>query len=547
MPDPSIAMLLKGAISSAVTSVIPHVLNPWTRKKTLQFVHEELLASCETTEQANDLYIRIKDDRTLRAIAKLRSVTEVHSVIKAAIHPTGPTDPQHDEAFILTRALLAGLLRTTSKDTGSALTGSLVLDLYLGEQMPGFHSMIHDARRRRARPGQSAVQDLAKLLTHAGQTQMSILVNADGTVQPAGNAIATINITGRNAELLRQWMQGGQGSTLNLNSTDGEISQSYGHPELDRMLLPDLTGKDVRYEIEEVKTLFQCRVRVTAPNEPDVRCTVTIAYALVTKEMDVTFGGPECSLRFCLSYRAGDRHSVNVKLEQDSRDHVLPAPYRETLRAMRLLARTDMNVILPSGEQLVRPDGGTIPVERDELLFDGRIWTSDDRSEGHRIEDLLGVIGDVHLMYQKIATYLEETHGVDVAQVRVLDTIDEQSIHLLRRAVAAIERRTDSTPVDLNFSVKPELEPYLHQPADPAATQPPFLMNVTGVVDLGACVLKIDSPVSNLHTHHLEPVGDMITVTASGQLRTHQLEVHPQGSLQHLFTDPVSREYTPQP
>lgn len=532
---------LKSAANSAFRSALPHLLNPWTRKRTLDLLHRELLSSCVSTEQANDLFLRVRDDRTLKRIAALRTVEEVHQLVGSVIHPLGLADPQQQEALILTRALLSALLQATSPGAHAALTSSLLLDIYLKEALPAFSTLLHDFRRRREHPGLSAQADLAELLQRAGQTRMGVAVFADQPAQVVGQPDVEVQITGRNAELFRQWARGGQGATLSLKSEDGEVSVSYGHPELDRMLLPDVSGKPVQYEISEVKTSFRARVRVSAPDEQDVYSAVTIAYAPHTREIDVQFGEAECLVRFRLTHRQEGGMRINVRLHLDSRDRVLPGRYREVLRAMRLLGRPDMQVILPAGETLVRPDGVPLRVERDELLFDGRVWPAGDPSEDPRVEDYLGPIGEVHLMYQKIAAYLEEEEGVDLAQVVVLDVHNENTISLLRRAIAAIERRDLAIPVDLNFNVHPDLGQLLAAPRDSEqqkAVSATLTMTVSGVMDFGARVLQVNSEVQDLTIETILPQEGVTAIQATGTLRDHRLELHPAGA----FTRLMSRE-----
>lgn len=531
----SAASILTSVAGSTFKIALPHLLNPWTRRKTLEHLYTELLNTCDSTEKANDLYARVKDDATLGRIASLRTVRDVHQVIERAIHPLSVTDPQHAEAVLLTRALLVSLLQATSPNPSTGITNTMILDLYLREELPAFNAMILDIRRRRKHPGLTAQADLEDLLRRAGQTQMGIAVMPGQPAQVFGQPNIKVRMTGRNAQLFREWARGGQGATLRLKGEDGKVDVSYGHPELDRMLLPKPAGATVEYEISEVMTSFGARVRVSAPDKTDVYCPVTIEYAPRTKVLVVKFGEQNCQVRFTLTQRAGGQTSINVGLDIQTQDRPLPGTHRTVLRAMKLLGLPDMRVTLPAGEVLVRPDGSTLTVGRDELLFDGRLWPSTTAAGEPDLQDYLGVLGEVHLLYQEITTHLEEQHGVDPAQVLLLEELDDDVISLLHRTAAAIAGREHAISVTVNFDVDSETGELLADSGsgdqDSAAQ---VVLQVSGLLDLGVRVVTVRSVIRELHVQAVTRRKDATAIEATGILREHMLEVHPAGSFGRL-------------
>ncbi|MBB5365967.1 hypothetical protein [Deinococcus humi] len=374
------ATLIKTAGSSVFRSILPHLLDPYTQRKTLNHLHAELLEYCTSTEQANDLYNRIKDEPFLKRIARMTTVEEVHREVGAVIHPRGATDPQREEAMILTRALLSALLRATSPGTNTALTNSMILHSYLKDSLPGFSEMLYAHRSRQEHPGESAKADLADLLARAGQSNMGIEIYKDRPAQVVGHPRIHLQFGGQNAELFHQWIEGGHGASLTLQAENGELNLSFGHPELDRLLFPE-GHKATQLEISEVKTEFQARVRVSASDEPDVFVPITLGIAPHSKEIEVKFGADKCFIWFTLApLKSGDHH-ISIQLQLGGVSQVLPIEYRSVLRAMRLLGRHDMHVFLQAGTEFVRPDGTSIKVEKDTALIDGRIWQARNGTE----------------------------------------------------------------------------------------------------------------------------------------------------------------------
>lgn len=315
--------VLGKAAAGAFGAALPHLLNPWTRSRVLKLLDDELRAGGATPDQARDLIGRVKDDQVLKRIARLRDPREVHQLIAQAVQPHGVTDPQHTEALLLTRALLAALLQATSPTTNAGLMSGMLLNLYLTETLPELGAVVREAQRRRKHPILSATSDLADVLRRAGQHGMSVTVGADESVTLSGQARVSVKLSGANAERFEQWRQGKLGASVQLSPSDGDVQVSYGHEELDRMFLPDVPRERLVYEFWERPLETRVRVRVTAPGATTVHCDVDFSYRPRSQVLELTFGEGTMHFSVILTPREGKTTNVRMNLSMEiGRAHV---------------------------------------------------------------------------------------------------------------------------------------------------------------------------------------------------------------------------------
>lgn len=531
--SPSVVTPLLGkAAASAFGAALPHLLNPWTRSQVLKFMDEELRANV-TPDQVTDLIGRVKHDALLRRIAGLRQVREVHQLVAQVVQPHGITDPQHAEALLLTRALLAALLRATSPNAHAGLTSSMLLDLYLAETLPELSTLIRLHRDRQARPVQAATRDLAEVLRRAGQSDLRLTVSADQSVSVSGVARLHLSISGANAERFELWRRGGHGASVRLPPSDGDVQLSYGHEDLDRLLLPNAPTGHVTYEFAEVPVRMVVRLRITAPDCPAAFCDAQFSYGPRSQVLELQFGDGDTFFSVTLTPRQGKLTNVRMNLTMETGNRLVPLAFRPTLRAMRLLARPDMQIILPAGTPLVRADGSETTALTDTVLFGGQIWNDEIRTDEPAIQEYLDGVAEIHLALLDIADALESWHGVDTEQLRVPEEWSEHALMMLGVIADVLHGRQVMPPVEVDFLVPDDavnlMTGELHE-----------LVNVhleaLNAFDFGTCVLKLTSRIGQLR---LADAAEDASGSRHmfGVLEGHAVNVLPSGSFAALMEE----------
>lgn len=156
MPEPSLTFLA-GAAKAGLPVVLPHLMNPLTRRNTLVHFRRELRETTGSEAQTEYLYTLFADHPVLSRISTLTSADDVLGMVSGMLvgHP-------RFEQILVTRALLMALGIATANSTYQRLMITMQLDQYLATKVGAFRELMAEVRRRAALPGTAARADLAR-------------------------------------------------------------------------------------------------------------------------------------------------------------------------------------------------------------------------------------------------------------------------------------------------------------------------------------------------------------------------------------------------
>ncbi|GGO39416.1 hypothetical protein [Deinococcus humi] len=149
-------------------------------------------------------------------------------------------------------------------------------------------------------------------------------------------------------------------------------------------------------------------------------------------------------------------------------------------------------------------------------------------------------LSEVQLLYQQIATFLEDEHGVDPTQMAAPEELSPGDVDALRWTVSALSKDGPSIPIDMELGVSQgqyEVIAASERLDAQGGSDDTDHITATGVLDVRVRTLVTVGTVREIKILETKQLDDLIYVHVRGVLKDQTVTVHPAGSFREEIPD----------
>lgn len=292
---------LELGVGAALSSSVQALQNQQKRRQQGQAIPQHLRSRLEeffgSNEQVQYILKALEDARKPQPWSAFHSVREIRTLVERAL--PAPSNPYHAlrlERELVEAAIFEAILVTTAVSQAESLTNSLEHGERMVQLAPSMQRVLSDYRQRARHPLRMAGQDISLIAAAAGQPQLKLIYHANGEVT-AEDARLSLNLTGKNALQMLEWMQGGPHipRTLRLTPAGGKIGFTTGHAALDEVL--HVQDDPEALVFQKPITTSQVRCKITQ-GTTSRHASGTLTYDTDTQEMILRLGTERLNISF---------------------------------------------------------------------------------------------------------------------------------------------------------------------------------------------------------------------------------------------------------